>query len=142
MVTHVGLEHQLVILHHGITRPIIPIRLYEIQLSGSQLAEAHHPNRSTTFSATAWNITQSSLLPTMINVPTTNPSFLISPTIQDTTHTINLNARKHKWCSNCHSILTGVSGTDSSLTSLLKVSHYVTLYHYLFRYSKKCPTTY
>ena len=42
-------------------------------------------------SATACNITQSSLLPTMINLPATKPSFIISPTIQDTTLTINLN---------------------------------------------------
>ena len=77
----------------------------------------------------------------MITVPSTKPYFLVSPTIQYATLTINLNVTIWKWCSTCHSILAGLIGAASSLTSLLQVSHFVTLYHYLFHSSKKQPPT-
>ena len=92
-------------------------------------------NLFATLSAIACNIPQSSLLSTIITVPATNPSFLISPTIQYATLTIGLNVTIQKWCFTYHSILVGMSGADSSLTSLLQVSQSVTLYHYLFHSS-------
>ena len=78
----------------------------------------------------------------IITVPATKPSFLISPTIQDAIATINLNVTLQKWCSTCNSILSGLRGADSYLTSLLQISKYVTLFHYLFCSSKKLPNTY
>ena len=69
----------------------------------------------------------------MITVPATNPSFLISPTIQDTTLTIDLIITIQKWCSTYNYILTGLSGAASSPTSLLQILHSVTISHYLFR---------
>ena len=99
-------------------------------------------NLLATLSATACNITQSSLLSTIITVPATNPSFLISPTIQDATLTIDINVAIQKWCSICQYILTGLIVPASSLTSLLQVSQSVTLSHYLFRSPKKQPPTY
>ena len=53
-------------------------------------------NLFATLSTTSFNIPQSSLLPTIINVPDTNPSFLISTTTQDSTLTIYLNVMIHK----------------------------------------------
>ena len=78
----------------------------------------------------------------MITVPDTNPSLLISPTIQDATLTIDLNFTIQKWCSTCYSILIKMSGAVSSLTSLFQVLHPVTLPHYLFCPSKKRPPIY
>ena len=75
-------------------------------------------------------------------MPDTNPYLLISQTIQDATLTIYLNVTIQKWCSTCHSIFTALSSTARSLTTLLQVSQYVTLYHYLLRSSKKRPNTY
>ena len=66
----------------------------------------------------------------MVTVPSTNPSFLISLTIQDDTITINLNITIHKWCSTCHYILTGLGSAASSLTSLLQVWLSISLSHY------------
>ena len=63
-------------------------------------------NLFATLSVTACNIPQSSLLPTMITVPVTKPSFLILPTIQDATLTINLNFTIQKWFSTCRYTLT------------------------------------
>ena len=68
----------------------------------------------------------------MIYVPAITPSVLISPTIQDSTLTIDLNFTIQKWCSTCHSILTGLSGAASSLNYFLQVSQSVTLSCYLF----------
>ena len=48
-------------------------------------------NLFTTLISTACNIYQSSILPNIVHVPTTNPSFLISPTTQGATLTIDLN---------------------------------------------------
>ena len=64
----------------------------------------------------------------MITVPATNPSLVISPTIQDATLTINLNVTIQKWCSTFHSILASPSVPSSSLTSLLQALQSVTLY--------------
>ena len=99
-------------------------------------------NLFATLSTTACNIPQSTIRPNMITVPDTNPSFLISPTIQDANLTINLNVTIQKWCSACHSILTGLRGASRYLISLLQVSQSVTLSHYLFCSSKKQPPTY
>ena len=85
-----------------------------------------------TLDATACNIPQSSLLPTMNNFTDTNPSFLILLKIQDSTLIINLNVTLHKWCSTCKSIFMDISSSVSSLTSILHVSQYTTLSHYLF----------
>ena len=73
----------------------------------------------------------------MITVTATNNYLLISPSIQDSNLTIDLNITIHKWRSTCHSILTGLSGSAGSLTSLPQELQSVTLYHYLFRSSKK-----
>ena len=78
----------------------------------------------------------------MITVLDTNPSFLISPTIQYATLIINLNGTIQKWCSAFHSILAVLSGAEISLNSLFRFLHSVTLSHYLFRYSNKRPNTY
>ena len=60
-----------------------------------QFLELVH-NLFTTLSTTSCKIPQSSLLPTMITVPDTNPSFLISPTIQYATLTVDLNVTIQK----------------------------------------------
>ena len=64
----------------------------------------------------------------MITVTATNNYLLISPSIQDSNLTIDLNITIHKWRSTCHSILTGLSGTSRYLTSILQVSQYTILY--------------
>ena len=78
----------------------------------------------------------------MITVPNTDPSFLISPKIQDTTLTINFKVTTQKWCSTCHAILTVLSGAATSLTCLLLVLQSVNISHHLFLSSKKSPPTY
>ena len=65
----------------------------------------------------------------MINLPATKPQLLILPTIQDTTLTTNLNVTIQKWCSTCHSILTGLSGAARYPTSLVQVLQSITFYH-------------
>ena len=62
-----------------------------------QVLELVH-NLFATLSTTSCNIPQSSLPPTTIIVPDTNPSFLILPTIKDATLKIDLNVTIHKWC--------------------------------------------
>ena len=85
-----------------------------------QVLELMH-NLFTTLSATSCNINQSSILPTMITVPDTNPSLLISPTIQYATLKINLNVTIQKWCPTFHSILVGLSDAARYMTSILQV---------------------
>ena len=65
----------------------------------------------------------------MVTVPTMNPSFLLSPKIQDTTLTIKFNATLQKRYYTCNCILTVLIGSTISLTSLLQVSQSVTLSH-------------
>ena len=69
----------------------------------------------------------------MINVPATNPYFLISPKIKDATLTIDLNVTIQTCFPTCIYIPTIMSGSPISMTSLLQVSYSVTLSHYLFR---------
>ena len=78
----------------------------------------------------------------MITLPDTNPSLLISPTIQYATLTIDLNATLQKFLSTWISILTILGDAPISLTSILQVSQYVNLSQYLFRSSDNHPNTY
>ena len=78
----------------------------------------------------------------MITVSDTNTSLLISPTIQDSALIINLNVPIQIWCYICHSIITILRSTDSSLTSLFQVLQYVALFRYIFHSPKNLPPTY
>ena len=95
-----------------------------------------------TLSATACNIPQSSLLLTIITLPATNPSLLVSQTIQEAILTIYLNVTIQKWYSTCHFFLTNLIVAASSLTSFLQVLHSLTLSHYILLSSNKRPPTY
>ena len=70
-------------------------------------------NILSTLSATACNIPQYSIFPTIITVPAANPYFLISPTINHATLTIDLNVTIHKCWSTCIYIPTIMSGSPS-----------------------------
>ena len=103
-----------------------------------QVLELVH-NLFAAVSATASNIPPSCFIPTLVSNPVATPSFLISPTINDATLTIDLHSTLRHWKVSCNSVLQDLCGSASSLTSLLQAAHPVSLSHYLFRSSKKRP---
>ena len=71
--------------------------------------------------------------------PHHNSSFVTSPKIQDATLTIDLAASMRLWKISCDAVVSELSGSSSSLATLLQTNQPITITHYLFKQSKKRP---
>ena len=101
-----------------------------------QVLELVH-NLFATLSATASNMPQSSLVPIHLSSPHHNTSYLIPPSIQDATLTIDLSTSPQQWKTSCDAVVTELCGSSSSLASLMQAAQPIHISHYLFCQSRK-----